>query len=268
MVTDPFAEFKQVQRESWVQYSRIGNSTKLPAAHLVRAARVRAGQHVLDVACGEGPVALTARAHGARVTGVDFTPELLAGAKQSAAIAGFDDVVWKEGDAENLPFRDGEFDVVLSQFGHIFAPRAAVATKELLRVLKPGGTLGLTTWDPAGAVGASFAVMGRYLPPPPPGMDMPMLWGDPNVVRERLGAAVKDLHFERGIMPHLALSTHHYVHDLEQGLGPVIMLRQTLGKSDPAKYAQFLREYAASAADYFADNVVRHDYLIVRATKA
>lgn len=268
MATDPFAAFKQMQRESWVHYTRIGDATKLPAAHLVRAARVRPGQHVLDVACGEGPVALTARALGARVTGVDLTPELLAGAKQSAAIAGFDDVVWKEGDDENLPFRDGEFDVVLSQFGHIFAPRAAVATRELLRVLKPGGTLGLTTWDPAGAVGASFAVMGRYLPPPPPGADSPMSWGDPTVVRERLGGAVKDLHFERGIMPHLTLSPQHYVHDLEQGLGPVIMLRQTLGKTDPAKYAQFLREYAAAAADYFADNTVRHDYLVTRATKA
>jgi SAM-dependent methyltransferase len=267
VLADPFGEFKQMQRESWVQYSRLGSGTQVPAAHLVRASRVRAGQHVLDVACGEGPVALTARALGAQVAGLDLTPELLAAAKQIASVAGYDDVVWREGDVEAMPFPDGEFDVVLSQFGHIFAPRAAEATKEMLRVLRPGGTLAFSAWDPVGHVGASFAVMGRYLPPLPPGMDGPLLWGDPTVVRERLGAAVKGLHFERGVMLHSALSPQHYVHELEQGLGPVIQLRQTLGRSDPAKYAQFLREYAAAVAEFFAENVVRLDYLIARATK-
>src|SRR3989442_15209346 len=104
------------------------------AAKLVHFAGVSPNQKVLDVGCGTGVVAITARRAGALATGLDLTPELLAIAKENAAIAGVGDVVFKEGDAENLPFRDAEFDVVLSQFAHIFAPRPEVATKEMLRV--------------------------------------------------------------------------------------------------------------------------------------
>src|SRR5437867_7613498 len=137
MTSDPFEAFKASQREVWKSFAPLAQSTTPSAARLVHFAGVRPGQTVLDAGCGTGVVAITARRSGAVVTGLDLTPELLAVAKENAATAEVDDIVWKEGDIENLPFRDGEFDVVLSQFAHIFAPRPAVDTKELLRVLQP-----------------------------------------------------------------------------------------------------------------------------------
>jgi SAM-dependent methyltransferase len=268
MATDPFVDFKQQARAGWARYAPLATFTKTSAAHLARVAGVKAGQHVLDVGCGTGSVALTARRIGARVTGLDLTPELLAIAKEQASLAMLDDVTWKEGDAENLPFRDGEFDAVLSQFGHMFAPRAAVATKEMLRVLKPGGTLAFSTWDPAGATGANFSLLGRHLPPPPAGMDFPLARGEPAVVRERLGKAVKDIHFERGQLQYQTVSPRHMAEEVAQSLGPVLGLRQMLA-NEPAKWTQFMREFEAAHAPYFDahDNVVRLDYIVTRATK-
>ncbi|MGQ0534567.1 MAG: class I SAM-dependent methyltransferase, partial [Methanobacteriota archaeon] len=147
-MTDPFVEFKAKQREGWAYFTPLESFTTPPAARLVRFARVKSGQRVLDVGCGTGVVAITARRAGAKVVGLDLTPELLARAKEHSGVAGFEDITWREGDAEELPFSDGEFDVVLSQFGHMFAPRPEVAVKEMLRVLRPGGTLAFATWPP------------------------------------------------------------------------------------------------------------------------
>src|SRR3989441_9226116 len=168
MTSDPFAEFKARQREGWKLFAPLAMNTTPPAAQLVRFAGVRPGQRVLDVGCGTGVVAITARRAGATVTGLDLTPELLAVAKENAAIAELDDIIWKEGDVENLPFRDGEFDVVLSQFAHIFAPRPEVAIKQMLRVLKPGGRIAFNTWPPELFIGRMFAITASYLPPPDP----------------------------------------------------------------------------------------------------
>src|SRR5437773_2684432 len=112
-----------MQRENWKTFAPLAMTTTPSAAKLVHFAGVRPNQRVLDVGCETGVVAITARRAGAVVTGFDLTPELLAVAKENAAIAELDDITWKQGDVESLPFRDGEFDVVLSQFAHIFAPR-------------------------------------------------------------------------------------------------------------------------------------------------
>src|SRR5579872_1277204 len=164
--------------------------TTRPAAQLVKFAEVSAGQRVLDVACGTGVVAVTAALRGAKVCGLDLTPTLIERANKNARIAGVD-VEFVEGDAEALPYPDASFDVVLSQYGHIFAPRPAVVVNEMLRVLKTGGRIAFSTWPPEHFTGRMFAFVGRHAPPPPPGVEPPApppLWGDPNVVRERLGS--------------------------------------------------------------------------------
>ena len=266
MTSDPFAEFKAKSREGWKLFAPIAANTPPPAARLVAFAGVGSGNRVLDVGCGTGVVAVTARLAGAAVTGIDLTPELLAVAKENAAIAGVEDIVWKEGDAEDLPFRDGEFDVVLSQFAHIFAPRPEVAVKEMLRVLTPGGRIAFSTWPPELMIGKTFALVGRYLPAPDPKPAPPHQWGDANVVAERLGSAVRDLTFDQGTMLFPALSPQHYRHMMEQSGGQMVRLVQAL-KGDPARLAEFRREYEALVAQYFVGNVVHQDFLMTRATK-
>lgn len=135
---DSLAQFKEAQRQGWAHFAPLEANTTPEAARLVKHARVRPGHRVLDVACGTGVVAVTAARLGARVTGLDLTPELLERARENASIAGVD-VDWHEGDVEQLPFGDAAFEVVLSQFGHMFAPRPGVAVAEMLRVLSPGG---------------------------------------------------------------------------------------------------------------------------------
>jgi SAM-dependent methyltransferase len=263
---DPLARFKEAQREGWAHFAPLETLTTPAAAELVRRANLRAGQRVLDVACGTGVVAVTAARLGAQVTGLDLTPELLERARENAQTAGVD-IEWHQGDVEQLPFADGTYDIVLSQFGHIFAPRPNVATAEMLRVLRPGGTLAFSSWPPELCIGRLFALTGRYLPPPPPEVVPPHLWGDPNVVRERLGDAVKDLRFDRAVMRVPALSLQHNRRVMEKTAGPVLKLVESLGATDPAKLETFRREYEAVVADYFEDNLVRQDYLITRATK-
>jgi len=265
---DPFESFKAVQKQNWVHFVPFEAITTPCAAHLVKRAGVRLGQRVLDVACGTGVVSVTAARLGARVTGLDLTPELLERARENARIAHIE-VDWHEGDAEKLPFADAAFDVVLSEFGHIFAPRPEVAIAEMLRVLKPGGTIAFSTWPPELFVGRVFALSASYMapPPPPPGAAPPTLWGDPNIVRERLGSAVKDLLFDRATMLVPALSPSHHRKASEKSSGSMVRLVAELEGKDPARLAQFRKEYDALASEYFEDNLLRQDFLMTRATK-
>src|SRR5881409_3975292 len=267
MTDDPFEAFKAAQRENWKTFAPLAMTTTPSAAKLVHFAGVRPNQRVLDVGCGTGVVPITARRAEAVVTGFDLTPELLAVAKENAAIAELDDITWKQGDVESLPFRDGEFDVVLSQFAHIFAPRPEVAIKEMLRVLKSGGRIAFHTWPPELLFGRIFALVSRYMPPADPKPAPPSQWGDPTIVLQRLGSAVRDVTFDRGVQVTTALSPQHYRHMLEQSGGPIVRLLQTL-KDDPARLAQFRREYDEIVSQYFEDNIVRQNFLETRATKA
>jgi SAM-dependent methyltransferase len=264
---DDFSDFKQAQRQAWMHFAPLETVTTASAAQLVSRARVEPGQAVLDVACGTGVVAITAARRGARVTGLDLTPELLARAYENQAIAGVK-VDWHEGDAEHLPFADATFDVVLSQFGHMFAPRPDVVIAEMLRVLAPGGTIAFATWPPELMVGRMFALTSSYLPPPPPGVAPPLLWGDPAVVRERLGAAVTNISFDRRTMLVPALSPQHHRVMTERSGGPVRRMADLLASTDPDTLARFRSEYDAIVSDYLADNLVHQGYLITRATKA
>jgi SAM-dependent methyltransferase len=263
---DPFSQFKEMQKQGWAHFAPLEVMTTTAAARLVQHARVAAGQRVLDVACGTGVVAVTAARMGARVSGVDFTPKLLDRARENADIAKLE-IEFKEGDVEQLPFEDSSFDVVLSQFGHIFAPRPDLAVREMLRVLRPGGTVAFSTWPPELFLGRTIAMIGRYLPPPPQGVAPPPLWGDPNVVRDRLGSAVTDLFFDRDRILAPTLSPSHYRTMFERTAGPAIKLVEALSASDPARLAEFRREAEALVVEYLRDNVVHQDYLLTRATK-
>jgi SAM-dependent methyltransferase len=155
---DSFESFKDAQKLAWAHFAPLEMFTTLVAARLVSHARVHAAQCILDVACGTGVVAVTAARIGARVTGLDLTSALLERARENSQIAGVE-IDWREGDAEALPFQDGAFDVVMSQFGHIFAPRPEVAIGEMLRVLRPGGTIAFATWPPELFMGRMFTLI-------------------------------------------------------------------------------------------------------------
>lgn len=265
VTVDPFKEFKDRQREGWKYFTPIEAMTTPVAARLVRFAELEPEQAVLDVGTGTGVVAITARRQGARVTGLDLTPELLARAKENAVIAGVDDIEWKEGDAERLPYADASFDVVVSQFGHMFAPRPELATGEMLRVLKPGGRIAFATWPPDLFIGRMFTLVSKYMPPPP-GVAPPPQWGDPAIVRERLGDRVRDLVSTTGTMNFPALSPQHYRTNIETTAGPVIKLVEKLA-NDKATLLAFRQELEALVSNYLVDNVVKQGYLLTRATK-
>ena len=265
---DAIDQFKQGQRQAWSLFTPFEIITGTAAPALVRFARIRPGARVLDVGCGTGVVALTAARGGARAAGVDLTPELIEKARSHSSLTGLD-IDWHVGDAEALPFEDATFDVVLSQFGHMFAPRPDLATREMLRVLAPGGTLAFSTWPPELFTGRLFGLTGKYLPPPPPGVSPPAQWGDVALVRERLGSAVRDIAFDRATMRAPALSPQHSRMSFEVNVGPVIKLVASL-KDDPGKLAQFRAELDALCTEYFDDsqNLLRQDFLITRAVKS
>jgi len=264
---DPFEQFKQTQKKGWSTFGQNELQTCMPAARLVAFAKPKAGQRVLDVACGTGVVAIAAARTGAQVTGLDLTPELIARARENSAITG-DAIDWHEGDAEALPFPDASFDMVLSQFGHMFAPRPEVVTREMLRVLKPGGTIAFATWPPEMYSGRMFALVGKYLPPPPEGVAPPALWGSPDVVSERLGNAVTDVVFDRGVLRTPGFGPRHMRVYFESSGASVTRAVKHLS-DQPEKLETLRNEVEALIAEYFdpAENVLRQDYLLTRARK-
>ena len=242
MQNDPFTQFKAAQREGWALFIPLEVYTTPAAAKLVEYSQVARGAKLLDVACGTGVVAVTAARMGAQVKALDLSPVLLERARWNASTAGVE-IEFTEGDVEALPYPDASFDVVLSQYGHMFAPRPEFAIAEMLRVLKPGGRIAFSTWPPELFVGRMFNLVGQYLPPPP-GIAPVSLWGDPHVVRERLSDRVTDMAFERDAMYVPALSPAHVRQSFETTAAPVIKLVQML-QDNPTRLAQFRAELEA-----------------------
>ncbi len=265
-----FTELKQKHRAVWASggYDRIARGIRTVADHLVRVARVRAGERVLDVACGTGNTAVMARARGAAVTGLDLTPELLAVARQRAAEEGYDDITWQEGDAENLPFPDGAFDVVVSSCGLMFAPDQQKVAAEVARVTRRGGRVAIQAWTRDGGVGRMFQVSSAYVSPPP-GVPSPFDWGDEAKVRALLGPAFTNYRFERYDCPEFA-DTPEQVADLFIGsYGPTHRASQSLA---PEKAAAFRNDLIELYRGYVtpADGKVRwgREYIITLADRA
>src|SRR5919199_3730368 len=194
-IPSPEAELKARHRKMWASgdYPSMVETWLLPLGpRLVEACEIVPGMHVLDVGAGTGNASIPAAQRGASVTASDLTPELLDAGGRRAEGAGVD-LGWVEADAERLPFEDASFDVVISSIGVMFAPRHQAAADELVRVCRPGGTIGLLSWTPEGMIGGLFRTIGPFAPPPPPGAQTPPLWGSQDHVRELLADRV-DLH--------------------------------------------------------------------------
>lgn len=161
-------------------------------AILVKACGVGRNDRVLDVAAGSGNAAIPAALAGANVVACDLTPEMFDAGQRNAAQRGAE-IEWRQGDAEALPFADGEFDIVLSCVGVMFAPHHQTSADELVRVCRPGGTIGLLNWTADGFVGQMFAAMKPYVPPPPPATQPAPLWGREDYLRQLIGDRVTDV---------------------------------------------------------------------------
>jgi ubiquinone/menaquinone biosynthesis C-methylase UbiE len=236
---------------------------------LVLACGVRAGDRVLDVAAGSGNVAIAAAEAGATVIASDLTPELFDAGRARAAEHGVE-LEWREADAEVLPFADGEFDVVLSCVGVMFAPHHQAAADELVRVCRPGGRIGLISWTPEGFIGQMFATMKPYAPPPPPGAQPPPLWGREEHVRDLLGDRVTDVSAERR---KLAIELFDTPEDFREYFkaryGPTIAVYRSMA-DDPDRAAALDRELAdlARRSDRGqGSTVLDWEYLLLTATK-
>jgi ubiquinone/menaquinone biosynthesis C-methylase UbiE len=171
------AAVKARQQGAWSSgdYAVVGTTLQIVGEELCEALDVRAGHEVLDVAAGNGNAALAAARRWCNVTATDYVPALLARARERAAAERLD-IEFRDADAEALPFRDRQFDVVVSTFGVMFTPNQDKAAAELMRVCRSGGKVGLANWTPEGFIGQVFKTIGKYLPPPP-GVKSPALWG-------------------------------------------------------------------------------------------
>jgi SAM-dependent methyltransferase len=232
------------QRTLWVSgdLPDLAHTVVDVAAVLVDAAEIEPGQDLLDVATGTGNVAIPAAQRGARVTGLDIAPEFFDDARRRASEAGVE-IAWIEGDAEDLPFADASFDRVTSSLGAMFAPDHAAAAAELARVTRPGGVIALTAWTPEGMNGRMFTTLGRRTPPPPPGFQPPILWGNEDHVRALLADRVSDLRFERRTVPARAESAGAWTSYIERTLGPVVVAKAALEQEG---------KWAAARADLVA----------------
>lgn len=262
---DNLEKLKDGAREAWSSFQPFESITGTAAPYLVRFAKVGPGYKVLDVGCGTGVVALTAARTGAKVTGSDLSPTLLGHARHNAELAKLD-VPFQEADVENLPFKDNEFDIILSQFGHMFGPRANRTLAEMLRVIKPGGTIAFSTWPPEVYAGQLFTLLGKYSPPPPEGLDPPALWGNPDIITKRFAGTVSALTFNRATMFFPTLSPTHMRLFMEANVGPAGKLIESLA-DQPEKLQAFRAEFEALISIYFENNTLRQDFLMTRAIK-
>ncbi|NEA89522.1 class I SAM-dependent methyltransferase [Streptomyces sp. SID9913] len=212
-------------------------------AVLVEACGVGPGDRVLDVAAGTGNAAIPAALAGAEVVASDLTPELLETGRRLAEDRGAR-LSWETADAEALPYEDASFDTVLSCVGVMFAPHHRAAADELLRVCRPGGTIGLVSWTPEGFIGRMLATLKPYAPPPPPGAQPPPLWGDENHVRELLGDRISDVTAERRTVVVDRLASPEEFRDFfKTRYGPVMSVYASLA-GDPDRTAALDRDLA------------------------
>lgn len=215
-----FTAIKQKQQATWASgdYAVVGTTLQIIGESLAEAIDLRADEKVLDVAAGNGNATLAAARRFAHVTSTDYVPALLENGAARAAAEGLQ-VRFLEADAENLPFEDGSFDVVLSTLGSMFAPNHERTAEEMLRVVRSGGRIGLASWTPQGFIGRLFKVIGAHVPPPQ-GVKSPALWGDQNHIAGLFGPQAASIRCERRIFNFRYRSAAHFVQVFRDYYGP------------------------------------------------
>jgi SAM-dependent methyltransferase len=237
---------KARQQAMWASgnFAVIGTTLQIVGEALCEAIDLEAGSRVLDVACGNGNAALAAARRFCDVTGLDYVPALLEGAaaRARAELLPLDLV---EGDCEHLPFADGHFDAAVSTFGIMFAPNQEQAAREIVRVVKPGGAIGLANWTPEGFVGQLLKTVGKHVPPPP-GVASPIYWGSEARLRE-LFPGVRSLRIERKTFAFRYQSTDHFIDIFRRFYGPTY---KAFGALDPEGQARLAGDIAAMSAAF------------------
>lgn len=271
--TVPDADLKARHRAMWASgdYPLMVETFLLPLGpRLVEACGIGGGMSVLDVAAGTGNASIPAAERGASVTASDLTPELLEAGRRHAESSGLE-LEWVEADAENLPFEDAAFDVVMSSIGAMFAPHHQAVADELVRVCRPGGTIGMLNWTPEGMIGALFRTMGPFVPPPPPGAQPPPLWGGEDHMRELFGDRVEWRTLDRDVLEITAFERpRDYGEHFKALYGPTIAARANASKTgreaelDQALDA-FCDEWNRGSAD---DARFEQEYLLAVGTRA
>ena len=260
---------KAKHRALWASGDYVAVATELIpelGPELVRAAGVGKGDRVLDVAAGAGNAAIPAAVAGGIVTASDLTPEMFDAGRAHAAAAGVE-LEWVEADAEALPFADNGFDVVTSCVGVMFAPHHQTTADELVRVCRPGGTIGLINWTPTGFIGQLLTTMKPYAPPPPPGASPGPLWGDEDHVRALFGDRVTDLQARRQ-----TVTLDHCSDPLEfreywkRNYGPTIAAYR-FNADQPERTEALDRDFLEFLTRTQGDSGWEAEYLLVTATK-
>jgi ubiquinone/menaquinone biosynthesis C-methylase UbiE len=262
-------QLKARHRAMWAAGNYPAVATELIPAlgpELVAACAVTTGQRVLDVAAGAGNAAIPAAAMGASVTAADLTPELFEAGRGAAARAGVE-LDWVEADAEAMPFDDGRFDVVMSCVGAMFAPRHRRAADELVRVCRPGGTIGMINWTPEGFIGQLFATMAPFAPPPPPGASPPPLWGKEEHVRELYGDRVIELDMRRRqIVFDLIAEPLGFREYWKRNYGPTIAVYRA-NAADPERTAALDAAFLEFLREWLRHGRYEAEYLLITARK-
>jgi SAM-dependent methyltransferase len=261
---------RDVQQKTWSEgdFAMVAGMVMMVSEELVEALDIIPDERVLDVACGSGNAALAAarRAWGNTV-GADFVPALLERGRERAAAERLE-VEFVEADATDLPFGDGEFDVVTSVFGAMFAADQEKAAAELLRACKPGGRIGMANWVPDGGVGKMFMTIAKHAPPPP-GVPSPLRWGTEDGLRELLGDGISDLRIERRRSRQAFRSVDHFLEFFRTYFGPTKVAYERVGPEGEGALTTDFRAYLEEnnvAGDRAL--VLEPEYLQVVATRA
>jgi SAM-dependent methyltransferase len=225
-----FNAIKQRQQAIWASgdFAVVGVTLQIVGEMLAEAVDIRAGEHVIDIAAGNGNATLAAAHRFAQVTSTDYVPALLEKGRQRAEAEGMP-VQFQEADAEALPFEDASFDVALSTFGIMFTPDHARSSAEMLRVVRAGGRLGMANWTPDGFIGQLFKTIGKHVPPPA-GLKSPALWGTEDHLRELFGAGMTEMRVERKHFNFRYASPAHWLQVFRDYYGPVHKAFAALGE--------------------------------------